>query len=61
VDEARDVSWLGIILRGLFYAISIALMFPALILFRVDQRRPNIDDGFELGYDDNDKGRDVDE
>jgi hypothetical protein len=54
-------QWLGIVVRGVFYAVSVVVMFPALVVFRADQRAPTIDDGLDLGYDDNDPGKDVDE
>ena len=55
------MAFLGIVARGLFYAISIALVFPVLLLFRVEERAPGVDDGFDIGYDDDDPGKDVDE
>lgn len=55
------MEWLGIIFRGLFYAVSIVLMFPVIMFLRIDQRAPTVNDGVDLGYDDNDPGRDLDD
>lgn len=53
------MQWIGFIVRGLFYTITIALLVPVLVLFRLDEEKtPGIDDG--LGYGDNDPGEDAD-
>lgn len=55
------MQWIGFIVKGLFYALCIAILAPALILFRIDERSPIVDDGLHPGYDDDDPGKDVDE
>jgi hypothetical protein len=46
------VDWIIIGVRGLFYTLLIVTITPVLFLFRIDERKPNVDDGLDMGYDD---------
>jgi hypothetical protein len=55
------MRWVSLFIRGFFYAVAIGVMLPFTVLLGIRSDTPTVDDGVDLGYDDDDPGEDVDD